>query len=64
MEKIQKRKVVFRVEFSVYYNSDEDLAAMVQQLSFRLRMIKESVAYGPGGILALAQPVSVRKLAK
>jgi len=69
MEKICKKKAVFRVEFFVHSYTEEEFEAMCTQLQFLLQMIKEQIRYvvdkSPGqGISSIAITKSVRRIAR
>jgi len=60
MEKISKRKAVFRVEFEVYAISNEHFNTMCEEVLFNLRSTKEVIAAQPEGISALAKVLPMR----
>jgi len=66
MEKICKRKAVFRVEFEVYAISDKHYNQMCEEVLFNLQSFKEVIATQPGGISAIARiiPEQCRRLVR
>ena len=63
MEKIVKRKAVFRVEFEVYSCSDEGYNLMCQHINLFLRTLKEvydNEHYAIGRVI----PHKIRRLAR
>ena len=65
MEKIRKRKAIFRVEYSIYASSDEMFNATCTDLEGSLARLKDEVhtdVMGRGHIAALAQVEKVRRL--
>ena len=65
MEKIRKRRAIFRVEVEIYSISDEHFNQMCEEVLFNLRMMKEVIATQPGGMSAIAKvmPLRCRRLA-
>ena len=66
MEKIRKRRAIFRVEYFVYAVSDLQFNKMCEQIEMQLKTQHEVINSDLGGITALAQviPAKVRRIAK
>ena len=68
MEKISKKKAVFRVEFKVYAISPEQYLVICDDIISHLYSIQDIIStYEPGvrhGITGIAQLLTARRIAK
>lgn len=63
MEKIRKKKAVFRVEFNIYSNTDLAHDQMCQQIELMLRTLKE-IYDNETYTIAMVIPTKVKRVAR